>query len=593
MRTDLRRRRPYRIFEGILEDRKPVSSLIPGISVVPVALTERVAPAGDDQAALPTSMPSPEEDWTRMAWASQAQPSGGPSPGPTASLSKAGHGVGDHVPLWAEARNIEDPTPTGGVPESFMPPEDRDLVQQPASSSRGIAAWPAIPMADISQGPSAWRTAQAPLPSKSAFDDGDIRPMTLLPASLPAQKTHGFSLLDNPSGSGGGPPQDKAPIIHASGGTWASTQKIVNGQPVEGQYVVPAGGPAIGSIPLIYVSSPVPNDPNYNITSITWSGGTPYSGYFSADPDTEPAWGAQELEQNVSNTSSYYTFIIDATPRTYTLNVTVGYQNNASGTSTVTFTSYAPTGNLTVSQLGNQSFSTTYMPDGVTPHATVWLNPGIHIQATSSTGPYTAGRFMFMQIIDSNFKKWTNASGTSQYIKNDITIPPSAAYPDGIDLNGPLLDDPPIAYPFSYNGASNYTSWVLGPNGTMPFAPAPGAPIPNPPEMVDTPAMSVPLSYQMLSQSEDFSTYLMYKPSTSGVWIALQKVSWSWSKTANRPPGGNWSATTGDTPQPNPTITTPTGAAAFPTWVNLATVFNNSNRGIGTNPPPNPPRPGP
>ncbi len=171
----------------------------------------------------------------------------------------------------------------------------------------------------------------------------------------------------------------------------------MGGQPVEGQYEATNGIP-VGTIAFITVSDPVPG---YTITEIAWSGGTTYSGYFSAAPNNA-VFGGQELEQNVATTTSDYIFIVDSTARQYNISVSVVYSNSARGTSTLTFTSVRPTATLAVSQVGIQEASATIRPGNIT----VRLDPPIKIQATSTTDADTSGNFMFMQVINSSYRRY-------------------------------------------------------------------------------------------------------------------------------------------------------------------------------------------
>lgn len=70
--------------------------------------------------------------------------------------------------------------------------------------------------------------------------------------------------------------------------------------------------------------------------------------------------------------------------------------------------------------------------------------------------------------------------------------------------------------------------------------------------------------------NHQFQTYLMYKPAapTNGVWIALARCDWSWTVSATNTGTADapvWPAPNA-TLAPNPSILTPSGAAAFPTW---------------------------
>ena len=456
-------------------------------------------------------------------------------------------------------------TPTSGT--SSFPRPHIDAVTPAAVPNPGRVSSSAVPT-PAPQSTSMNSPAPPTGPIGVATAEDAIRPMTLAPAPIDSSGPREASLatLDDESGGsgGGGPPPDMPPILNFSGG--GSEQDVdANGQPIPGKYIVRNPVP-IGTVAVLSVDSPASG---YDFQTYAWSGGTNYSGYFSADPVTPPS-GGQELDQNVATTTSNYVFIVDANARDYTISVSVDYGNGAHGTSTLTFSSARPSGSLSVSQVGTQSTSGSYRPGEVT----VWLNPGINIQATASTGQYTAGSFMFMQVINTNRKEVTDSNNQPYYIDNDIMIP------GGENFNGPLIDDSPIGYNFTYDGTSDLHGWYLPPNNSMPVPPA------SPPVVEDLPRGSVPNTFYRVFVDESFSTYLMYKPAgpVGGVWIALSAVDWSWSKELARPLGGSWTATPPSS-QPTPTTRMPSGADAFPTWVNTATNFNTQNL--------NPYRPGP
>lgn len=571
MRTSCRRLRHFRPWADSLESLAPVASLLPGIAtIVPVTAFPHVETEEDHEgapmAASPPSQPgnqpvspTPSGNFVVMVGPTGNGPSGSasqPPPSGPATAEFSGALVTLSTPSVPSVTPISTLTAASQQP-TVVPPRAGAAPPSLVNVASGAAAPSTSPVASTGTLP----------PGTAAEEGAEIRPMTLapLPPSTPTSEVSSFSTLVD-SGGGGGVPPDMPPVVDFSGGN--TVQEVdANNDPIPGKYNVPTPVP-IGTVTFITVSDPAPG---YNIQTIAWSGGTTYSGYFSA-PATQTPFGGQELEQNVATTTSNYIFIVDSMAKTYTINVNVTYTNGAKGSSTLTFTSVRPTGNLTVSQVGTQTVSGTVNPGQVT----VLLNPGIKIQATASTGPNTAGDFMLMQVIDTVEKKLTTDQGQNRFVRNDIVVGNEA-------FNGPLIDNGAsntIGYDVTSQASGGPLNWSLGPNSSMPVAPA------APPEMIDNPQFGVPSSYLMVAENESFSTYLMYKPSgpPAGVWIALSQVDWSWSKSASRPVGGNWT-TTPDSQQPNPTNTTPGGAAAFPTWVNTATNFNDQNL--------NPYRPGP
>ena len=264
----------------------------------------------------------------------------------------------------------------------------------------------------------------------------------------------------------------------------------------------------------------------------------------------------------MGTTNPNYTFIIDATPRQYTVNVSVTYKLSGKGSSTLTFSSVKPTTTFTVSRVGTQT-----VLEKADNTIGVALYPGIKIQATASATNSTPGRFMFMQIINTNNKQTSPTPGDDRSISNDKQV-------GNENFNGPLIDngsDPgTIGYKVQSPESGGPLSWGLAPTASYPN---PGA---TPPEMLDEPQFKVPTSYDKVAEQESFSTYLMYKPSQlpGAVWIALNQVDWSWASAAHKT-GGTWVATAPESPQPQPTPKVPTGPAAFPVWVNTASNFNN------------------
>ncbi len=84
--------------------------------------------------------------------------------------------------------------------------------------------------------------------------------------------------------------------------------------------------------------------------------------------------------------------------------------------------------------------------------------------------------------------------------------------------------------------------------------------------MQDGPGYNTPVPAQTLTVNEAFTDYLMFQSGVQGsVWIALSQLSWSWTAATAAGQGKvNGVPTTGN-------ASTPSGAAAFPSWVNTGT----------------------
>ncbi len=282
------------------------------------------------------------------------------------------------------------------------------------------------------------------------------------------------------------------------------------------------------------------------ITSYSWSGGT-YAGYVGGQANQPPPV-SQAAPTTPGAGASTYNFIVGPQPgQFYTITCDVTYQGGGSGHVQLTFTSTAPTGSLSVKQRGTQTYTVN---NGI---VTVQLNPGITLSVTAATGANTDGQFMIMQICTGTLRWYTNANGQSFYKANAYVM-------NGVNYNGPLLDrGETLGDQFTYVD-NNIYSLSLGPNASAPTPPQTWT-------FNDPPAFPREATVRFLSATEEFSTSLMYKSNLRpSVWIALSEIDWSWSEQAS-PPFAQ--------PDPNPTQQpqpqgpkTPSGAAAFPTWVN-------------------------
>jgi hypothetical protein len=305
---------------------------------------------------------------------------------------------------------------------------------------------------------------------------------------------------------------------------------------------------AISPIPIGAMAALISSSPGPAITSYTWSGGT-YTGYVGGFA-TNAAPPSQASPTTPLATGQSYGFIVSQPNQAYSVELTVTYQGGGMGTATVTFNSVAPMGKLAVDTAGTQTWSVT----GAL--ATVNLSPPIVISATATVGQYTAGQFMFLQIVDSTIRSYISNTGQSWYTANTPAFP---------GFGGPLIDsDSTIGYSYVYNSKVGF-SWSLPTNGNNSL---PGSA----PFMTDGPGASTDIDYSQVGAMDAFSTYLMYEPNIQGsVWIALSEVDWSWSDTATNA-GGTWTGST--VPQPTPAgPSQPTGIAAFPPWVNTTSAF--------------------
>jgi hypothetical protein len=510
----------------------------------------------------------------------------------SSSSTHATIATGDHarVSVAVAALNVASARENSkSVDTSFLKPHAKPASSSAASmpSSRGAAANYSTPVAmtvanALRGNAQSQSTASASAVAVASTTAGTIRPLSLSPsASSLSVKAGGMHALDDSGGSGGSGggdsgsggsgggdsggtiPPDMAPLLMGSGGNQgAMPVKDANGNVIPGQFTFGKPIP-IGTIMTLEVMDPAPG---YNIGKADWYGGnTNYNGYASGDA-TSPVNGGQSLGQgvNTTNTTSI-TYILDSTQSTFTEFCSVDYDNGAHGLLQVTYTTDAPCGTLTASQVGTQTAGNV---QGQAGQFAVALAPPIQIQASASTDQFTAGDFMFLSILNKVYQAKIDALGQSSYRKNDYVNNRTNA-----NFNGSLQDSETgqLGYGFYYRTAPGplqnvqmFSSFALAANGSMPAAGT------GTPEMQDQPSFQDFNTNQMMTVTESFSTYLMYRP-TGGVWIALDELDWNWTETATNATG----VLTGPTSaQPAPTETMPSGANVFPTWVNTTTNFN-------------------
>jgi hypothetical protein len=104
-----------------------------------------------------------------------------------------------------------------------------------------------------------------------------------------------------------------------------------------------------------------------------------------------------------------------------------------------------------------------------------------------------------------------------------------------------------------------------GTNGIVP-APAGATTF----SLIDLPAIGLVSSLKAVSASQQFQTYLMYKPlSSNSIWVTLETLSWNWAGAANKGQDGTWTLVgNASSFSANPTGV---NSVALPLWNNYAT----------------------
>jgi hypothetical protein len=599
---------------GALEGRVPVSSLIPGTSPA-----SPPSPARVEGAEKRGHRPNEQGGAERRLGVELAQPgsavavSATTSGWSTTSSTTAGAGAprpGAWRPVTAELasiRTLPPSVPAPGTPEgrpALAPPVARQPQargaavdasspgaapsSQPLAPTARAGAIRALSMAPPSPGAASALTAAA-ASAANAPQGGQA-----VAYSLGGSKTPSVSSME--ASGGGGNNTNVNPLVSLSGG----------GAGASGTGTVSMQTPiSIGATVLVSVSPP--GGSGETLQTVKIMGMSSISSYFNTAPNaTAPENMSLGQTVNTSPTPNGdgvagTTFIVDASPRAYSIDVKVTYVGGDSGETVITFNSKAPTGTLTMLGQGTtvltirgtglqyRDTKNNQNPDGITIQATT---APISYQLNGGTA-YITGNFMFMQTVNAS-NSYTNTAGQT-FIQNSPTSAPS------ID-NGVPGDGAQLGHEAAPTGGAPAAGFPIGggfPGGagwTLPVTQG------NPPVTVtnasyifaDTPSISAPAGINNLGSMtvgstggnpavpggnpETFTLYLMYQAQSGGVWVALASVNWGWGGNATSSNGMTLDAGTlhpSDSGTAN--ITQPvTGTAAFPTWTgSTQTVFTN------------------
>jgi len=339
---------------------------------------------------------------------------------------------------------------------------------------------------------------------------------------------------------------DQNPVLLVSGGSWGGGIKTGSGT-----YNDPGFVP-IGAMVSVSASFPNTNTPQ----QVTWKGGTPYSSYpLGSAVSTAPT--SMAPGQNVQNTGFVYTFLVDSKPRTYSIAASA-----AAGSSTITFTTYGPTGTLTQVPTGsspnfNQNTTGVTGEPNVTqiaynnPNAnpnTSLGNAGMYLKGSVQPSAQVGGKLMFLQTITAYRtlaapgRGTVNWSGNGQTAVDNGGTPPPNGGSGGYSVGYPTTDS-------NFTTRIYVTSWDCPINGPVadrymidsPFITATSSAGPTLLQVGATPTGANPIP-------ESFSTYIMFlADGNSNVWVPIAQTNWSWSLTANNG-GGGWNTSNGTSP---------------------------------------------
>ncbi len=359
---------------------------------------------------------------------------------------------------------------------------------------------------------------------------GLIRPMSLI---KPATEASGLNAPIMLTGSGGGGPPVYTPTLSFSGS--GGGQQLVKDPNDSNHYTMSGSGKVPVGATMTFLAAL--SDPSV-VQSYSWSGGTIASSYFAtagvANPDSY-----MSLQGPPPTNLSSYTFIVSSTPQHYTVQVTIAYNNTASGqpapsTLKADFDSVAPS-TADFSNITKNNPSMIIQSDNVYISLPLRLpirgpaDTGIRYEVNTSTNTF-GGSFMILQLID--VERFLTASGQSKHMvgvdERPPANPPNAPLynvdDDGLHMGYPSFwVDPSVSPPVT----NQVWEWHLDPNQVAPIHIS-----------MDNPSLGNPILPTTMigvgnaAGPEKFVTYIMYKPdSWSGVWVAINKIVWNWGLT--------------------------------------------------------------
>jgi hypothetical protein len=484
---------------------------------------------------------------------------------PSSPLSGGGsamqpHGGGSYSPAQMGAMTID----SSHVPDPINSNMNNSAITASLTANFVINAHMSVHGNDVQSSPiSASQSitvtgkGQVPVVTPVASMSGDIRPMTMgsresVPkSSIPSfqSKTIGSGSASITSGSGSG----GAPIISSiTGGLQLNNTQAPN-------YTITNGVP-VGTLMSIVIAPP----PSLTFQTIAWTGGTNVSAYLSVSYNDPPPQ-TMSPTMNVVTNQSTFSFVVDATARTYNVSVSVTYTSGGNGSASLKFTSIRPT--IATLTKGKDNPIPMLLPNsaGTLAYEDPNNSVGMPIVPTVTTAPNWGGQFMIMQtanLIRSN----VDQNG------NTFTMTNQGGGPN-ID-NGPPAFPQPIGMLITASDANNQLQygWIQEagtPNNTVADEADDAVIVPaQNPATDQSVTVGTPGSNPV---PETFVSYLMYRPPATvsqSVWVALAQLSWGWGGSITNT-NGKWSLNNSATQNPaaTPLQTVPsTNNACFPSW---------------------------
>lgn len=582
-----------------LEPLAPVSSLVPALPLLTGAMLVSTRPLTTSAVARPSDFTQLTTRTTTAQVAPWAQAAPALSRAPSAAPASMD---------FAPSRALQvDPiatltiSPASALPQFVAP----DLSPTIAPSSSAV---PSLPTATLDVGIRPMTMAPNPSPGTTP-EEGAVRVAFLPDGSGGTNPGPG----DGDPGTGGNPGADDDPDAGegdgdpgpgsdgdpGSGGggdsgcgpyapqrhptIWSDTLKGKLIDPETSKYIIPSPV-SIGSMMRFKLDWDLADDDpqNTRYTSIQWEGGSSWSKYMSNQANSVFKGRMRPWENNKIN-GRVYEFIVDYSQAHFSVKVTVEYKNNPGQTMTATYdfdverpeaVLSATLGSVRAGPRPDHNDVGVYLANG--DDTTNWPDrAGMKITATTTAAPNVRGEFMFLQLIrpertaaDFNGKTyhggrpdgdtWALDNSFEYFVKVPLGFKPVSGA-----LGYPFADDLRVV------GGTQSHSWIVdaGAEATR--------------TMGDVPFATVPTDFKQVqvgspgpsAVAENFITYVMWKPSSYGVWIGVAKIEWRWGGGIQRnAPADPWP--TVPTVFVQPTASNPVNAFdestpsnnVFPSW---------------------------
>jgi len=309
---------------------------------------------------------------------------------------------------------------------------------------------------------------------------------------------------------------------------------------------------------------------NYTVTKYTWSGqsGTCFKTYNETAPSNQLVpLGSTDLSGPAAGSKTVAPLAFyDSAKENLTLTCAITL-TAPDGKSTVTLTATAPPINVLKPTATWTVNSTAPLGPQFDPSATGSMSFAVLWDARITVpSPFSGGSGCFAQIVNPTIDFQRNPSG-NQPINCYLKVPQTN--PDGTTTY--VLPTTGLDTHFPYPASST----TLYPNGYIWDVSGAGQSGDQPGAGFATPASdNGGNNWYAAFDSDTFTTWLMYRPSSGGVWVPLQRVDWSWTgNVVKNAATGMWNSATNS----NPPVTGSSSSPGIP--VDTPPQWNTVNAG--------------